>query len=344
MAQPKMSPVPYKRAATDVVPEADVYTKATEATKTSTFKAIDKLGSKIGDQVNFQKSGDFWKDVSTNFNSTAKQLTQYFDATGEGLKFNTDRLKSELGTQFGNYSFLNDLTDGQLDSLGGYMDGGSLQVMYGTVKGVLENGTDGLNASSILSGANSLLGGLGTISLINNSALFGLASLVLDFVESTGMASLFDDILSKIEDEKTLNELLEQRAIGAAGESDIPLCRHYVDSMGYSRANAIRTDIIPMIMQSYELKPDDTRSYQARATEVVALLGAIDTNWHTSGARRSTHYFHGMSDDAIRVFSTLEPTGLTRELGALAIGCAGLAGEMDAMSLATSILGVPLSE
>lgn len=343
MASQKMSPVPFKREAKDVVPEADVYTRATEATKASTFKVADKLGGKIGEQMNFQKSGDFWKDVSTNFSSTAKQLTQYFNATGEGLKFDTDRLKSELGTQFGNYSFLNDLTDGQLDSLGGYMEGGSLQVMYGTVKGVLDGG-DGLNASSIISAANSLLGGLGGISLINNSAIFGLASLVLDFVESTGMASLFDDILAKIEDEKTLNELLEQRAIGAAGESDIPLCRHYVDSMGYSRANAIRTDLIPMIMQSYELKPDDTRAYQERATEVVALLGAIDTNWHTVNGRRSSRYFHGMSNDAVKIFSTLPPTGITREFGAMAVGCAGLAGEMDAMSLATSILGVPLSE
>lgn len=336
------SPAAYNRQATAVVPEADVYRKATEATQASTFKAIDKLGTKIGDQVNFQKSDDFWKDVSTNFNSTASKLTQYFDATGEGMKFNTDRMKSEIGSQFGNYSFMNELTDGQLDTLGGYMEGGSLQIMYGNVKNLVEG--DGLNASGIISAANSFLGGLGSIELINNSAIFGLASFVLDFVETTGMANLFDDILSKIEDEKTLNELLEQRAIGAAGESDIPLCRHYVDSMGYSRAHAIRTDIIPMIMQAYELRYDDTRPYQDRALEVIALINAIDTGWDTAGSLRASRYFHGMSPDAVKVFGMLPMSGRYRELGALAIGCQSIAGELDATSLATSILGVPLSE
>lgn len=343
MATPKMSPVPFKRGAKDVVPEADVYRKATEATSTSSFKPLDKLSSTIGSQINFQRSGDFWKDVSTNFSTNASKLSQYLTTTGEGMKFDTARLKSEMGSQFGNYSFLNELSDGQLDTLGGYMEGGSLQVMYGTVTGVLENGTDGLNASSIVGAANSLLGGLGNIAVINNSAIFGLASFVLDFVESTGLTTLFDDILSKIRDERTLNALLEQRAISAAGDSDIPLCRHYVDSMGYSRAYAIRNDLIPMIMQSFELKPEDTRAYSERAAEVVSLLGAVDSNWHTVSGRRSTRYFHGMSSDAIKVFSTLPLSGLNRQLGALAIGCELLAGEVDATSLATTILGVPLS-
>ena len=344
MTQPSMVPKAFKRAAADVVPVADVYRQA-EAPSGSTFGSIDKLSSKIGEQVNFQKSDDFWSDVSTNFTTTASKLTQYFNATGSGFSFDTGRMKSELGEQFGNYSFMNGLTDGQLDSLGGYMEGGSLQVLYGQAEeiGNLVSG-DGLNASSIVSAAQSLLGSVAGIQLINNSAIFGLANLVLDTLESTGMTSLLDDIISKVREERSLNEMLEQRAIGAAGEANISLCRHYVDSMGYSRAHAIRNDIIPMIMWSYKLGQEDTRPFVARANEIVDLLYAIDQDWMNESGLPTTRWFHGMSEDAIKVFSFLPNTGRTQRLASRAISAQLVNSGMDAVTVATQSLGVQFLE
>lgn len=344
MKQPTMKPAAFKRAAADVVPVADVYRQA-EAPTGSTFAPVEKITGKISEQMNFQKSGDFWSDVSSNFSSTASKLTQYFNATGEGLSFDTGRLKSELGEQFGNYSFINGLTDGQLDTLGGYMQGGSLQVLYGEAMelGTLAS-TDGLNASSIIGAAQSLLGSVGGIELINNSAIFGLANLVLDTLESTGMTSLLDDIISKVREEKALNEMLEQRAIGAAGESNISLCRHYVDSMGYSRAHSIRNDIIPMILWSYKLGDDDNRPFVVRATEIVDLLYAIDQDWLNESGLPTTRWFHGMSEDAIKVFSFLPNTGRTQRLASRSISTQLVNSGMDAVTVATQCLGVQFLE
>lgn len=344
MKQPTMKPVAFKRAAADVVPVADVYTQA-EAPSGSTFAPIDKLAGKISEQINFQKTGDFWSDVSSNFSSTAGKLTQYFNATGEGLKFDTGRLKSELGAQFGNYSFMNDLTDGQLDSLGGYMQGGSLQVLYGQAQeiGNLASG-DGLNASSIVGAAQSLLGSVAGIELINNSAIFGLANLALDTLESTGMTSLLDDIISKVREEKSLNEMLEQRAIGAAGEANISLCRHYVDSMGYSRAYSIRNDIIPMILWSYKFGDEDNRPFVARANEIVDLLYAIDKDWLNETGLPTTRWFHNMSEDAIKIFSFLPNAGKSHRLASRAISSQLVNSGMDAVTIATQSLGVQFLE
>lgn len=344
MKQQTMKPAAFKRAAADVVPVADVYREA-EAPSGSTFAPVDKLAGKISDQMNFQKSGDFWNDVATNFSSTASKLTQYFTATGEGLKFDTSKMKSELGAQFGNYSFMNDLTEGQLDSLGGYMQGGSLQILYGQAQeiGNLISG-DGLNASSIVSAAQSLLGSVAGIQLINNSAIFGLANLILDTLESTGMTSLLDDIISKVREEKSLNEMLEQRAIGAAGESNISLCRHYVDSMGYSRAFAIRNDIIPMILWSYKFTAEDYRPFVDRANEVVDLLYAIDKDWVSEAGRPTTRWFHGMSEEAIKIFSFLPNEGRTSRLASRAISAQFINSGMDAVTVAIQSLGVQFME
>jgi hypothetical protein len=344
MKQQTMKPAAFKRAAAEVVPVADVYRQA-EAPSGSTFAPVDKFAGKISQQMNFQKSGDFWNDVASNFSSTASKLTQYFNATGEGLSFDTGRLKSELGAQFGNYSFMNDLTDGQLDSLGGYMQGGSLQILYGQAQeiGNLASG-DGLNASSIVSAAQSLLGSVAGIELINNSAIFGLANLVLDTLESTGMTSLLDDIISKVREERALNEMLEQRAIGAAGEANISLCRHYVDSMGYSRAYSIRNDIIPMILWSYKLGNEDNRPFVERANEIVDLLYAIDKDWLNEAGLPTTRWFHGMSEDAIKVFSFLPNSGRTQRLASRSISAQLVNSGMDAVTLATQCLGVQFLE
>lgn len=340
MSKVTTAPGAYSRTATQVVPQADVYNQATTPSGSS-FKAVEKIGSKIGDKLNFQRTGDYWNNVITNITPMSQQLTGYMTATGEGVKLDKSKLKSELGTQFGNYSFINELTDNQLDSLGGYMQSGGLQVMYGAAmetRNILMS--DGLNASGIVSAAQSLLGAGAGLKLINNSAIFGVANLVLDTLESTGALSLIDSVIDMVRDERMLNQLLEQRAIGAAGEANISLCRRYVDSMGYSRAHAIREDIIPVIVGAYKLATEDTRPYKDRAVEIVSLLGAIDTEWSTGKYGLLSTYYHQFSQDCVKVFSFLDDT----RKSALAIGCQLIAGELDAVSLSTTSLGVALLE
>ena len=339
MSQVTTAPGAYSRTATQVVPQADVYIQATTPSGSS-FKAIDNIGSKVGDKLNFQRTGDYWQNVVSNITSMSEKLTGYLSATGEGISLDKSKLKSELGSQFGNYSFINDLTDNQLDSLGGYMQSGGLQILYGSAMETRDLlMSDGLNASSIVSAAQSLLGASAGLKLINNSAIFGVANLVLDKLESTGALSLLDSVIEKVREERLLNELLEQRAIGAAGESNISLCRHYVDSMGYSRAHAIKEDIIPVIVGAYKLTAEDTRPYGARAVEIVGLLNAIDSGWSIGKPGLKTKYYHQFSQDCIKVFSCLEDT----RKAALAIGCQTITGELDAASLSTTLLGVALS-
>lgn len=339
-----MKPAAYKRAASAVVPEADIYKQATTPVG-STFKPADVLAKAFGKQMNFQKSDDFWKDVTSNTVNVANKLTGMVKATENGFKFDVAELRKQVGDTIGNYSFINDLTDGQLDKLSQYMDVGSYQLMYKniqdnveSVKDLAEFG-DFKSASGIIDAAKSILGVGAVVDIISNSAIFGVTSLVLDFVEQTGITKLFDDILDKVKDEKTLAILLEQRALSAAGEGDISLCRHYVDKMGSSRAYAIKNDLIPMIVSSYAIQADDSRPYRERANEIVSLLGAIDSTWYIENGRPSTRWFHPMSEDCVLVFSQLD-----NGYAGLAIGCKLISADMNATDIASSTLGVVFTE
>ena len=99
-----------------------------------------------------------------------------------------------------------------------------------------------------------------------------------------------------------------------------------------------------MILWSYKLGNEDNRPFVVRATEIVDLLYAIDKDWLNESGLPTTRWFHGMSEDAIKVFSFLPNTGRTQRLASRSISAQLVNSGMDAVTLATQSLGVQFLE
>lgn len=331
-------PKSFKRAASQVVPMADIYKNA-EVPTGSSFQPLDKLVDSIGSQMQIARSDDFWQDVNSKFKPMSDNIRDAVLSINGMLDMNPEELKRELSDQFGNANFLNKLTNGQLSKLTDYMNVGTLQLAYKDGVAIIDDLKGNMSASGIMEAARKLLGNVGGLEFINNSAIFGLANLVLDELESSGLTDLFDEIMNQVEDGQTRIELIKQRAKSAAGESDIKLCRHYIDRLSESEARSIKDDILPLIVSSYALKGDDDRSYRSRANEIVDLMNKIDKDWATEGGLLSTRYFHPMSGDCIKVFSQLD-----NFYAPMAIACNQLQSDMDASDVSSSTLGVDFME
>ena len=201
---------------------------------------------------------------------------------------------------------------GELATAMGSQDGeGLVKSILGAqadVTGII-NGLDPHSANSIASAITAITGNSNLLSFIDVGAELGVFSYFTGRLIELGAIDAIDALLSKIKDERDLNAMLEDLAMGAARQSELGMCRHFVEKMGSGRAYNMRNALSTAIVSSYAVPYEDKRSVNELYAELTGLLTLINPKWRLDEANpefQSLEYFSKATPDAIDVLSTNE--------------------------------------
>lgn len=261
-----------------------------------------------------------------NSKSILSGITDSIVATGGGLKLDNSTMRNRLNTALG----VGDLTKGMKESLAsdlltamGVADAKNqvAVVMQGKDQyESMKSSIDFSSANSIVGAIAAITGDTGLMKVIDPGGYLGVIGFISKQLIEWGVTDAIDALLAKIKDEKALNAMLEQLALDAARASDLKLCRSLCGKMGNGRAYAIRGRLLTAIVSSYEFQTEDTRTYSARADELLDLMAYIDPAWDSAGARAGSvqlEYYCKATPDCIMLFQSKAERKFPAALGTL---------------------------
>lgn len=274
---------------------------------------LEKVNTYYEESPTLNKASEYLKSDQVNSRGILSSITDSLVPTGAGLAIDKDTLRQRLSESMGLGSLVSGLSQsmlGELASAMGAQDGDgfvkSLMGSYNEASGIIE-GLDPKSANSIAGAIARLTGQDGLLSFLDIGAELGTISYLTNKLIELGAVDAIDALLAKIKDERDLNAMLEDLALEAARQSDLPMCKHFVEKMGTSRAYNMRDALCTAIVSSYMFAYEDTRSLEERYIELVGLLGQINPGW-TRNERHtqfeSLEYFSKATPDAITVLQT----------------------------------------
>lgn len=272
MAGSMISPGIYNKGPNDTLIEKDVYRE-------------DVLESANNYQVTdpaMTSATDFVKDLNVSASDITGGIAKSVKATSTGLKLDSGSLKKQLEKALKIPGSLNDIKDAQKNILlKGLEDATGLKGLKTVINGTTAaiKGMDSLTAGSAIEIINQLAGSNGLLEFLDLDAEAAGLRYFCGLLVDWGVGDLFDDILSKIKDSDTLNELLEELTVQAAKNGNIELTDQLSKKMGHGRAYVIRKEIITALISNYHLAENETRAYGVIGETLLSYFGWLDANW-----------------------------------------------------------------
>lgn len=274
---------------------------------------LEKVNTYYETSPTLNKASEYMKSDQVSSRGILASITDSLVPTGAGLSIDKDTLRQRLSESMGVGNLVTGLSQsmlGELASAMGAQDGEglvkSLMNGYNEVSGIIE-GLDPKSANSIASAIARLTGQDGLLSFLDIGAELGTISYLTNRLIELGAIDAIDALLAKIKDERDLNAMLEDLALEAARQSDLGMCKHFVDKMGSGRAYNMRDALCTAIVSSYMFAYEDTRSLSERYSELVGLLSQINPGWTRNEKHsqfESLEYFSKASPDAITVMQS----------------------------------------
>lgn len=276
---------------------------------------LEKVNTYTEESPTIKRATDYIKSDQVTSRGILASITDSLVPTGAGLTIDKNTLRQRLSESMNVGSLVSGLSESMLGELAtamGSQDGeGLVKSILGAqadVTGII-NGLDPHSANSIASAITAITGNSNLLSFIDVGAELGVISYFTGRLIELGAIDAIDALLSKIKDERDLNAMLEDLAMGAARQSELGMCRHFVEKMGSGRAYNMRNALSTAIVSSYAVPYEDKRSVNELYAELTGLLTLINPKWRLDEANpefQSLEYFSKATPDAIDVLSTNE--------------------------------------
>ena len=276
---------------------------------------LEKVNTYTEESPTIKRATDYIKNNQVTSRGILASITDSLVPTGAGLTIDKNTLRQRLSESMNVGSLVSGLSESMLGELAtamGSQDGeGLVKSILGAqadVTGII-NGLDPHSANSIASAITAITGNSNLLSFIDVGAELGVISYFTGRLIELGAIDAIDALLSKIKDERDLNAMLEDLAMGAARQSELGMCRHFVEKMGSGRAYNMRNALSTAIVSSYAVPYEDKRSVNELYAELTGLLTLINPKWRLDEANpefQSLEYFSKATPDAIDVLSTNE--------------------------------------
>ena len=276
---------------------------------------LEKVNTYTEESPTIKRATDYIKSDQVTSRGILASITDSLVPTGAGLTIDKNTLRQRLSESMNVGSLVSGLSESMLGELAtamGSQDGeGLVKSILGAqadVTGII-NGLDPHSANSIASAITAITGNSNLLSFIDVGAELGVISYFTGRLIELGAIDAIDALLSKIKDERDLNAMLEDLAMGAARQSELGMCRHFVEKMGSGRAYNMRNALSTAIVSSYAVPYEDKRSVGELYAELTGLLTLINPKWRLDEVNpefQSLEYFSKATPDAIDVLSTNE--------------------------------------
>lgn len=276
---------------------------------------LEKVNTYTEESPTIKRATDYIKSDQVTSRGILASITDSLVPTGAGLTIDKNTLRQRLSESMNVGSLVSGLSESMLGELAtamGSQDGeGLVKSILGAqadVTGII-NGLDPHSANSIASAITAITGNSNLLSFIDVGAELGVISYFTGRLIELGAIDAIDALLSKIKDERDLNAMLEDLAMGAARQSELGMCRHFVEKMGSGRAYNMRNALSTAIVSSYAVPYEDKRSVNELYAELTGLLTLINPKWRQDEVNpefQSLEYFSKATPDAIDVLSTNE--------------------------------------
>lgn len=276
---------------------------------------LEKVNTYTEESPTIKRATDYIKSDQVSSRGILASITDSLVPTGAGLTIDKNTLRQRLSESMNVGSLVSGLSESMLGELAtamGSQDGeGFVKSILGAqadVTGII-NGLDPHSANSIASAITAITGNNNLLSFIDVGAELGVISYFTGRLIELGAIDAIDALLSKIKDERDLNAMLEDLAMDAARQSELGMCRHFVEKMGSGRAYNMRNALSTAIVSSYSVPYEDKRSVTELYTELTGLLTLINPKWRLDEKNpefQSLEYFSKATPDAIDILSTNE--------------------------------------
>lgn len=276
---------------------------------------LEKVNTYTEESPTIKRATDYIKSDQVSSRGILASITDSLVPTGAGLTIDKNTLRRRLSESMNVGSLVSGLSESMLGELAtamGSQDGeGLVKSILGAqadVTGII-NGLDPHSANSIASAITAITGNNNLLSFIDVGAELGVISYFTGRLIELGAIDAIDALLSKIKDERDLNAMLEDLAMDAARQSELGMCRHFVEKMGSGRAYNMRNALSTAIVSSYSVPYEDKRSATELYAELTGLLTLINPKWRLDEKNpefQSLEYFSKATPDAIDIFSTNE--------------------------------------